>query len=152
MKRFIPSFSRHIVSLATKEMNQLLTPSPRIFVLDSDDDARPLLKHNLQIWGYSVTLALDEVDALERTQGKGDRFDLILISQVGETIDRWMAIGQKIRQNTVLDSRTPIIVMAERYGADLEGQNIQMGDNEYVTYLEDGQQLKRILQQLCPVY
>lgn len=152
MKRFIPSFSRHIVSLATKEMNQLLTLSPRIFVLDSDDDARPLLKHNLQTWGYLVTLALDEVDALERTQGKGDRFDLILISQVGKTIDQWMAIGQKIRQNTVLDSRTPIIVMAERYGADLEGQNIQMGDNEYVTYLEDGQQLKRILQQLCPVY
>ncbi|MBD1997697.1 hypothetical protein H6G00_13845 [Leptolyngbya sp. FACHB-541] len=152
MKRFIPSFSRHIVSLATKEMNQLLTLSPRIFVLDSDDDARPLLKHNLQTWGYLVTLALDEVDALERTQGKGDRFNLILISQVGKTIDQWMAIGQKIRQNTVLDSRTPIIVMAERYGADLEGQNIQMGDNEYVTYLEDGQQLKRILQQLCPVY
>ncbi len=34
---------------------------------------------------------------------------------------------------------------------DLEGQNIQMGENEYVTYLKDGQQLKNILQQLCPV-
>jgi hypothetical protein len=26
-----------------------------------------------------------------------------------------------------------------------------VGDHEYVTYLEDGEQLKRILQQVCPV-
>jgi hypothetical protein len=45
-----------------------------------------------------------------------------------------------------------LLIMAERYGTDLEGQDIQVGDNEYVSYLEDGQQLKLILHRLCPVY
>ena len=133
-------------------MHQRTTSSPHIFVLDPDDDARPMLKHNLQTWGYQVVIALDEEDAIQRTQKGRDRFDLILISQVGQTVDEWIAIGQQIRQNTVLDSRTPIIIMAERYGTDLEGKDIQVGDNEYVSYLEDGQQLKTILQRLCPVH
>jgi len=62
-----------------------------------------------------------------------------------------MAIGQQIRQASQSNSQTPILVMAERYGADLEGQDIQLDDNEYVTYLEDGEQLKRILRRVCPI-
>ncbi|MBD2468885.1 hypothetical protein [Nostoc sp. FACHB-145] len=132
-------------------MNQLPTTSPCIFVVEPDDDVRPVLKHNLQNWGYEVIMALDEEDAIQRIQGGRDRFDLILLNQTGKSIDELIVFGQQIRQSTQLDSRTPIIIMAEKYGEDLEGQNIQMGENEYVTYLEDGQQLKNILQQLCPV-
>lgn len=47
-----------------------------------------------------------------------------------------------------MSSRAPIIILAERYGPDLEGQDIQVGDNEYVSYLEDGEQLKLLLQRL----
>lgn len=133
-------------------MNHRPTISPRIFVLDSDDDARPVLKHNLQTWGYQVIIALDGADAIQRTQGGRERLDLILLNQDGQSIDELMEIGQQIRQNTVLDSLAPIVVLAERYGADLEGQDIQVGDNEFVSYLEDGQQLRLILQRLCPVY
>lgn len=97
-------------------------------------------------------MTLDEEDAIQRIQRVREHFDLILLNQTGKLIDELMAIGQQIRQSTELDSRTPIIVMAEDYGEDLEGQNIQMGENEYVTYLQDGQQLKDILQWLCPVY
>lgn len=97
-------------------------------------------------------MTLDEQDAIQRIQRVREHFDLILLNQTGKLIDELMAIGQQIRQSTELDSRTPIIVMAEDYGEDLEGQNIQMGENEYVTYLQDGQQLKDILQRLCPVY
>lgn len=132
-------------------MNPPTTTSPRIFLLEPDDNARPVMKHNLQAWGYQIVIALNEEDAIQRTQGTRDRFDLILINQVGKTVDDWIAIGQQIRQNTVLDSRAPIIIIAESYEEDIEGQDIQVGNNEFVTYLEDGQQLKNILQRLCPI-
>ncbi|MBD3885686.1 hypothetical protein IFO70_28650 [Phormidium tenue FACHB-886] len=133
-------------------MNQLITTSPCIFALEPDDDTRPVLKYNLQTWGYRVVIALDEEDAIQRTEGGRNRFDLILINQSNQSIEKMIAIGQQIRQNAVLDGRTPIIIIAERYGPDLEGQDIQVGDNAYVTYLEDGEQLKNILQRLCPVH
>ncbi|MEP0917202.1 hypothetical protein NC981_10255 [Leptolyngbya sp. DQ-M1] len=133
-------------------MHQTTTNTARILVLEPDDNARPMLKHNLQAWGWQVMMALDAEDAIQRTQGGQDCFDLILINQMNQTIDECRAIGQQIRQNSGVDSRAPIIIMAERYGADLEGQDIEIGDHEYVSYLEDGQQLKRLLQRLCSVY
>lgn len=96
-------------------------------------------------------LALDKADAIQRTQGKQTHFDLILLNQTGQSIDELIAIGKQIRQSTKLTNLTPILIMAEQYGTDLEGQDIQVGDNEYVTYLKDGQQLKSLLQSLCPV-
>lgn len=132
-------------------VNQSLTLSPCIFVLELDDDVRPVLKHNLQIWGYQVIIALDEANAIQRAQGERERFDLILLNQYGHLIDELLAIGQQIRQGTEQKSHVPIIILAEQYGTELEGQDIQVGDNAYVSYLEDGQQLKLILQRLCPV-
>ncbi|HEY9736874.1 MAG TPA: hypothetical protein V6D06_11345 [Trichocoleus sp.] len=96
-------------------------------------------------------VAFDEVDALQRSQRSQERYDLILINQVGQTIDAWIKVGWQIRQDMGFNC-TPILVMAEHYGADLEGQDVQVGDNEYVSYLEDGQQLKVMLERLCPVY
>jgi len=52
---------------------------------------------------------------------------------------------------TAAPERTPIIVMAEQYGADMEGKDVQVDDTKYVTYLEDGQQLMNLLHRLCPV-
>lgn len=149
MAQFIEPFSHFVIP--TKNMNQPPMRSPRIFVLEPDNDVRPLLKHNLENWGYQVIMALDEADALQRAKGGGERFGLILLNQNGRSIDEIIAIGRQIRQSTELDSGAPMIVMAERYGVELEGQNIQVGENEYVTYLEDGQQLKNLLAQLCPV-
>lgn len=140
-----------MLSLLPKMLDQPTTKAPCIFVLEPDDDVRPALKHNLQHWGYNVVMAIDEEDVSQRIQAGQNRFDLILLNQSNRSLDEMMAIGQQIRQSTERDSQTPIVVLAERYGADLEGQDIQVGDHEYVTYLEDGEQLKRILQQVCPV-
>ncbi|HEY9657264.1 MAG TPA: hypothetical protein V6C65_02285, partial [Allocoleopsis sp.] len=93
------------------------------------------MKHNLQHWGYDVVIAIDEADAIQRIQSGQTHFDLILLNQSNQSIDEMMAIEQQIRQSTERDSLTPIVIMAEGYGADLKGQDIQCGDNEYVTYL-----------------
>ncbi len=140
-----------MLSPLPKMLDQPTTKAPCIFVLEPDDDVRPALKHNLQHWGYNVVMAIDEEDVSQRIQAGQNRFDLILLNQSNRSLDEMLAIRQQIRQSTERDSQTPIVVLAERYGADLEGQDIQVGDQEYVTYLEDGEQLKRILQQACPV-
>ena len=140
-----------MLSPLPKMLNQPTTKAPCIFVLEPDDDVRPALKHNLQHWGYNVVMAIDEEDVSQRIQAGQNHFDLILLNQSNRSLDQMLAIGQQIRRSTERDSQTPIVIMAERYGADLEGQDMQMGDQAYVTYLEDGEQLKRILQQVCPV-
>lgn len=134
-----------------QRMSQKQRTAPTILLLEPDDTVRPILKDNLGNWGYNVIVALDEADALQRTRGGCEPFDLILINQFGQSIDNIIDIGRHIRQSAELDSRAPIIIMAEQYGVELEGQNIQVGESEYVTYLEDGQQLRNLLNQLCPV-
>lgn len=123
-----------------------------ILLVEPDDTVRPVLKSNLRRWGYNVIVTLDAADAIQRTRSGSETFDLILLNQFGQPIDIFIDIGRYIRQQANLSSRIPIVVMAERYGVELEGQDIQVGESEYVTYLEDGQQLKNILQQLCPVH
>ncbi|MBW4468942.1 MAG: hypothetical protein KME45_00890 [Stenomitos rutilans HA7619-LM2] len=132
-------------------MNQRHTLSPRLFVVEPDNDVRPSLKTNLQNWGYDVIMALDEADAIQRSQGVHQQFGLILLNQYKQPIEATLAIGQRIRENTKPARDVPILILAEQYGDDLEGQNVPIGDHEYVLYLEDAEQLKVMLQRLCPV-
>lgn len=126
------------------------TALPTVFVLEPDDDVRPILTQHLKDWGYQVIMAWDESDAVQRVQNHRF-FNLILLDQVRQSIDESRAIGQLIRERAGLNSHTPIVIMAEQYGADLEGQDIQVGEGEYITYLEDGEQFKRLIYHLYPV-
>jgi DNA-binding response OmpR family regulator len=132
-------------------MNETYTP-PTILLVEEDDEVRPLLSQNLRDQGYHVIVALDEADASERTKGGGLCPDLILLNQVGRSIQEYTVMGQRICKSAGIASHTPIIVMAEQYGADMEGKDVQVDETEYVTYLEDGQQLMNLLHRLCPVY
>ncbi|NEQ23079.1 MAG: hypothetical protein F6K28_28780 [Microcoleus sp. SIO2G3] len=109
------------------------------------------ISQNLRNQGYHVVVALNEADAIERTKGGSFCPDLILLNQVGRSIQEYAAMGQRICNSTGIANHTPIIVMAERYGADMEGKDVQVDEAEYVTYLEDGQQLINLLHRLCPV-
>jgi CheY-like chemotaxis protein len=131
-------------------MNETYTP-PTILLVEEDDEVRPLLSQNLRNQGYHVIVALDEADAIERTTGGSFCPDLILLNQVGRSIQEYAVMGQRISKSAGIDGNTPIIVMAEQYGADMEGKDVQVDETEYVTYLEDGQQLINLLHRLCPV-
>jgi DNA-binding response OmpR family regulator len=132
-------------------MNETYTP-PTILLVEEDDEVRPLLSQNLRNQGYHVVVALNEADAIERTKGGSFCPDLILLNQVGRSIQEYVVMGQRICESAGIGNQTPIIVMAEQYGADMEGKDVQVDDTEYVTYLEDGQQLMNLLHRLCPVY
>jgi PleD family two-component response regulator len=132
-------------------MSQTKDAPPTILMIELDDDTRPILKHNLCGWGYRVVEALQEEDAIALARGVRDLPKLILLNQVKLTLDEFNNMGRRIRQGGELPSSTPIVVMAERYGEDMEGKNVKVGESEYVTYLEDGEQLMNLLHCLCPV-
>ncbi len=132
-------------------MNEKKDTPPTILMIELDDDTRPLLKQNLYNWGYGVLVALEEEDAIAMARGGRDHPDLILLNQVKLPIDEFFDMGRRIRQGAELPSSTPIVVMAERYGEDMEGRDVKVGESEYVTYLEDGEQLMNLLYRLCPV-
>jgi len=132
-------------------MNETQNTAPTILVVEPDDDVRPLLRNNLHRQGYRAIVTLDEEDAIARARGDRDRPDLILINQYRLPLDKVISIARRIRQDAGLPSGTPIVVMAERYGEDMEGKDVKVGESEYVTYLEDGEQLMNLLQRLSPV-
>ena len=132
-------------------MNTQAVTLTTLLLVEPDDDVRPVISQNLRRWGYQVVVALDAADALQRTQCGCGTFDLILLNQVRQPLDHLITLGRQLRQQAQLPPSVPIVVLAEAYGVALEGQNVPVGDSEYVAYLEDGQQLKTLLHKLCPV-
>ena len=93
--------------------------------------------------------ARGSLGALERISGKSACPDVILLNQVNLSIDEFINMGRRIRRAAGELCRTPIVVMAERFGLDMEGLDVLVGESEYVTYPEDGQQLMNLLHRLC---
>ena len=119
-----------------------------IFLIEEDDETRPLLRHNLQRYGYRVVVALDEEDALQRVEGGHVPADLVLVNLVGKSTDDLLSVGRRIREHARYDGHTPLVVMPEKYGKDVEGTDVNVGANDWITYLEDPDQLKNLLARL----
>jgi DNA-binding response OmpR family regulator len=122
---------------------------PIILLVEEDDETRAILRKNLQKDGYRLLLAVDEADALDRLEGDGHvRADLILINLVGKAPGEVLQIGQRLREHGKYDSTTPLVVMAEKYGKDLEGTDVKVGVNDWITYPADSEQLHELLARL----
>jgi DNA-binding response OmpR family regulator len=119
-----------------------------IFLVEEDDQTRPLLRRNLKSYGYRVIVALDEEDALERVGGGRVPADLVLVNLVGESPEEALSVGRRVREHAKFDGHTPVIVMAEKYGPDLEGTDVNCGGNDWITYLADGDQLRNLIERL----
>jgi DNA-binding response OmpR family regulator len=119
-----------------------------IFLVEEDDETRPLLRENLHRHGYRVIVAVDEEDALERVGGGHVQADLVLVNLVGKSPEEALRTGRRIREHAKYDGHTPLVVMAEKYGTDLEGTNVNVGGNDWITYPEDAGQLQNLLARL----
>ena len=119
-----------------------------ILLIEEDDETRSLLKKNLQNDGYHLLLALDEEDAFDRVGGGGAEADLVLINLVGKAPEAGLAAGRKIRAHAKYDGHTPLVVMAEKYGKELEGTDVNVSGNDWITYPEDHDQLRNLLARL----
>ena len=67
---------------------------------------------------------------------------------VGVSPETALDAGRRIRERAKYDSHTPIVVMAEKYGADLEGTDINVSGNDWITYPEDADQLRNLIDRL----
>ena len=132
-------------------MSKKQNKSPTILLLEQDDQTRPLLMYNLRSQGFRAIVVLEEEDAIERMSGKNVCPDVILLNQVNLSIDEFINMGRRIRRAAGFPCRTPIVVMAERFGVDMEGLDVLVGESEYVTYPEDAQHLMNLLHRLCSV-
>jgi DNA-binding response OmpR family regulator len=119
-----------------------------ILLIEEDDQTRPILKHNLVREGFRVIVALDEEDALSRVDGGHPHADLILLNLVKKSPEEVLSIGRRVREGVKYNSRTPLVVMPEKYGGDVEGTDVNVGGNDWITYLEDGDQLNNLLRRL----
>jgi CheY-like chemotaxis protein len=121
-----------------------------VLLIEEDDDVRPVLRHNLQTDGYDVLVAVDEQSALAWITSARARFDLILINLVGKTTDEALDAGRRVKKQAGLDGSTSLIVIAEKYTGAQEGQDVEVGRGEWVSYPENSEQLHSLLRRLAP--
>ncbi len=121
---------------------------PTILLIEEDDDARPIIRHNLKREGYDVLVAVDEASARDWLEAGCGRADLILVNLVGKTPEEAFAAARRIKQLNALDGAAPVVVIAEKYGDGLEGTDVRAGEGEWVTYMQDSSQLHELLSRL----
>jgi DNA-binding response OmpR family regulator len=122
-----------------------------IFLIEEDDETRRALVRNLRSYGYRVVVALDEEDALGRIGGGGVDADLILVNLVGKPLEYALSVGRRVREHARADGHTPLVVMPEVYGKDVEGKNVNVEGDDWIFYFgEETDQLKNLLQHLMP--
>lgn len=122
-----------------------------ILLIEEDDETRGVLARSLRGYGYQVSVALDEADALERVGAGGLHADLVLVNLVGKPEAKALEVGRRVREHARYDGHTPLVVMPERYGKDVEGTEVNVGGNDWVFYLgEEPGQLRSFLARLMP--
>lgn len=120
-----------------------------IFLVEEDDGTREPLVRNLRAEGYRVVVALDEEDALERVDAGRVPADLILVDLVGKPTQEGLDVGRRICARAEYDGHTPLVVIAEKYGKDVEGTEANAGGNAWVLYLgEEPRQLRNLIARL----
>jgi DNA-binding response OmpR family regulator len=132
----------------SKYVSKDRSATPTILLVEEDDQTRPILRHNLINDGFRVLLALDEEDALDRVYGAKVHADLILINLVKKSPEEVLSIGRRIRKHAKYDGKTPLVVMAEKYSKEQEGTDINVAEDDWITYLEEHDQLTNLLRRL----
>jgi DNA-binding response OmpR family regulator len=128
------------------------TDKGTIFFIEPDDDTRRLLKQGLRASGYQVLVAEDVEEALDSAEYGLARADLILLGPLGNSTEDALDIGRRIRGHAKHNGDTPVVVMAEKYGKDVEGTDVNAGGNDWIFYLgEDPDQLRNMLARVSPL-
>ena len=119
-----------------------------IFLLEEDDDAQRALKGNLRKLGFRVLVAVDMEDAFDWMSTGYIHADLVLVDLVRKSPQEALEVGRKLRTHAKYNGHTPLVVMAEKFAAELEGTDDNVSGNDWITYLEDGDQLERLVVRL----
>lgn len=132
-------------------MDDIIEPPPRptILVVEEDNGARPCLTKNLRHFGYRLLVAANVEDALEWVSGSAYiHADMLIIDLVGKLPEEALILGQHLRTQARYHGQTPLVVMPEKVGKDVEGSDENVGANDWICYYEDSDQLQRLVLRL----
>lgn len=124
---------------------------PTIFLVSDDHDGVRPLTTRLRSLGYRVLLAVHPDDALEWTASEFIHADLVLVDLVRKTAEEVLRVGRRLRQHAKYDGHTPLVVLADNYGPELEGTHVEVSPHDWVIYLGEADELPRLLARLMPV-
>ena len=121
---------------------------PTIFLLEEDDNTQRPLKANLRKQGFRVLLAVDMEDAFDWFSTGYIQADLLMVNLVRKSPEEALEVGRTLRQRAKYDGHTPLVVLAEKFSRELEGTDVNVSGNDWITYLEDHDQLGNLLARL----
>jgi len=117
--------------------------SPLILVVEDVHEIRDGMEKLLMTDGYRVSLARDELEALDNARVK--RPDLILVSLAGSPADVAM-VASRIREGIPMGQSVPVVVFCG--GGISEGDELAIGQNTYLTRPDNFNQLRSLLARL----
>lgn len=124
-------------------MNKEIDVSLTILVVDDIEETRDGIETLLKVDGYRVEAARHERDAIERARLK--RPDLILISLGGMPLDA-IATARNIRKRAKLGENVPVVLFCVE--EIKEGDEVDTGQNVYLTRPDNFNQLRNLLARL----
>ena len=77
--------------------------------------------------------------------------DLVLINLVRKTPEEALSIGRRLREQAKYDGHTPLVVLPEKVAGELAGKDIQVSEQDWITYYEDSDQWERLIARLLPL-
>jgi CheY-like chemotaxis protein len=124
-------------------MNRATNTSPAVLVVEDVAETRDGIEKLLKVDGYRVTVARDELDAIESAQLKHP--DLILVSLAGLTRE---VIGTacRIRESAGIGEDVPVVVFC--IGEIAEGDEVEIGKNVLIAHPDNFNQLRSLLTRL----
>ena len=80
-----------------------------ILLIEEDDDARPVIRHNLRRAGYAVLVAVDEASARDWLEAGQARADLILVNLVGRPTEEAFAAARFMEKAREAERRSQLV-------------------------------------------
>ena len=124
-------------------MNKENIVCPTILVVDDIEETRDGIEKLLKVDGYFVEASRNEQDAIERARLKNT--DLILICLGGPPHDV-IATARQIRAHAKLGENVPVVVFC--VGDVAEGDEVNIGQNVFLTHPDNFNQLRNLLARL----
>jgi response regulator RpfG family c-di-GMP phosphodiesterase len=120
------------------EMNSHDNDRPTIFLVEEDDDVRPILTRNLRGQGYRLLVAATLEDAHEWVSGESlINADLVLINLVRKTPEESVRLGRELREHAKYDGYTPLVVLPETVPRELVGKIVNVSENDWICYYDE---------------
>ncbi|HKF05377.1 MAG TPA: response regulator [Candidatus Sulfotelmatobacter sp.] len=120
-----------------------LGQAPVILVIEDVEEVRDAIERLLLVSGYRVSTARDEEEAILKARLRSP--NLILLN-LGLDDIQTSEIGRRIRQNSGLSERVPVVVFCVATLA--EGAEAEVGANVYTTRPDNFDQLRTLLSRL----